>query len=134
MKQVTTKAVAVASLLAIALLYSQVAGAREWKGPQTGMAACYSKRLAGHRTTSGQRYDPSALTAAHGRIPAGTHVKVTNLANRKSVELVVNDRMAAHGKIVMDISEEACKELDFPSGGEAKVKIEALPAPGVAEH
>jgi rare lipoprotein A (peptidoglycan hydrolase) len=48
--------------------------------------------------------------------------------------LVVNDRMAVHGRIVMDISEEACKELDFPSGGEAKVKIEALPASSVAEH
>lgn len=134
MNRVTTKAVAVVSLLSIAILYTQVAGAKEWKGPQTGIAACYSKRLAGHRTTSGQRYDPSALTAAHGRIPAGTHVMVTNLANGKSVELVVNDRMAAHGRIVMDISEEACKELEFPSGGEAKVKIEALPAPGVAEH
>ena len=91
---------------------------------QIGTAACYSHRLVGHKTTSGQRYDPNALTAAHGRYPLGTHVKVTNLQNGKSVVVVINDHMARHGRIIMDISQRGCKELEFPSGGEAKVKLE----------
>jgi rare lipoprotein A len=127
MRRTRTTAITFVAFLASApLLFSFLAGAAEsaHESPETGVAACYSRRLAGHRTTSGQRYDPNALTAAHGTIPAGTHVKVTNLQNGKSVVVVVNDHMSAHGKIIMDISQRACKELQFGPGGEAKVKLE----------
>ena len=102
------------------------------KGPSngsrlTGEAACYNRRLVGHRTTSGQRYDPEALTASHGTIPVGTHVKVTNLENGKSVVVVINDKMSAHGKIITDVSQRACDELAFGPGGKAKVKLEVEP-------
>ena len=116
MRRTRTTAITFAGFLAAAtLFFSLLPGAAESAngGPQTGMAACYSRRLVGHRTTSGQRYDPNALTAAHGTIPAGTHVKVTNLENGKSVVVVVNDHMSAHGKIIMDISQRACKELQL---------------------
>jgi rare lipoprotein A (peptidoglycan hydrolase) len=69
-----------------------------YKPLQTGVAACYSKRVAGHRTTSGQRYDPTALTAAHGALLVGTHVRVTNLENGKSTVVVVNDHMSSQGR------------------------------------
>jgi rare lipoprotein A len=95
---------------------------------QTGVAACCSERLIGHRTTSGQRYDPNALTATHGTLPVGTHVRVTNLENGKSVVVVVNDRMSSHGKIIMDVSRRACKELQFGPSREAKVKLELEPS------
>jgi len=99
---------------------------------ETGLAACYSRRLNGHRTSSGQRYDPNALTASHSTIPVGTHVRVTNVENGKSVVVLVNDHMSGHHrKIVMDLSQEACKELEFGKGGEAKVKLEVEP-PGSA--
>lgn len=94
---------------------------------EKGKAACYSKRLAGHKTTSGERYDPNKLTASSPRRDLlGGQVKVTNLANGKSVVLTVNDHMAGskHRKIIMDISQEACKELDFPKSGEAEVEVE----------
>jgi rare lipoprotein A len=127
MRHAPTAAVAITALLALVTLFSLSATAKEpshWS-PQTGMAACYSRRLIGHRTTSGQPYDPNALTAAHGTIPLGTHVKVTNLQNGKSVVVVINDRMAAGKKIIMDVSQRACKELEFGPGGKAKVKLEA---------
>ena len=97
---------------------------------QTGTAACYSRRLKGHRTSSGQRYDPEALTASNATIPVGTHVKITNVENGKSVVVLVNDHMSGHGhrKIIADISQQACKELEFGRGGEAKVKLEVEPA------
>lgn len=99
---------------------------------QTGVAACYSQRSVGHRTSSGQKYDPNALTAAHGTLPLGAHVRVTNLENGKSVVVLVNDRMSAHGKIVMDVSERACRELKFGPSGQARVKLEVEPAPSRA--
>ena len=96
-------------------------------GRLKGEAACYSRSLIGHRTTSGQRYDPNSLTASHGSIPVGTHVKVTNLENGKSVVVVINDKMSAHGKIIMDVSQRACDELAFGPGRKSKVKVEVEP-------
>lgn len=101
-------------------------------GTQTGIAACYSQRLAGHRTTSGQKYDPKALTAAHHKIPIGTQVKVTNIENGQSVVVTVNDHLTASRGIIMDISKQACTDLKFPHGGKAKVKIEVVDASGVS--
>jgi len=46
--------------------------------------------------------------------------------------VLVNDHMSGHHrKIIMDLSQEACKELQFGKGGEAKVKLEVEP-PGSA--
>jgi rare lipoprotein A len=131
MRQSLTKAIAFTALLTFAASSYPLA----FRGPpvvfkplQTGVAACYSRRLVGHRTTSGQRYDPNVLTAAHGNVPLGTHVRVTNLENGKSVVVVINDHMEARGRIIMDVSQRACKELQFGPGGEAKVKLEVEPA------
>ena len=126
MRRVPIIAVAFAAFFTIAMLFTLLSAAQEpsKKGPETGVAACYSHRLIGHRTTSGQRYDPNTLTAAHGTIPMGTHVRVTNLENGKSVVVVVNDHMSVRGEIIMDISQRACRELQFGPSGEAKVKLE----------
>jgi rare lipoprotein A len=131
LRQSLPKAIAITALLTFAPPSCLLA----FRGPpvvfkplQTGVAACYSRRSVGHRTTSGQRYDPTVLTAAHGNIPLGTHVRVTNLENGRSVVVVVNDHMAASGRIIMDVSQRACKELQFGPGGEAKVKLEVEPA------
>jgi rare lipoprotein A len=131
MRRISATAVTTEAFLTVAALFSLLAfraPSMIFKPLQTGLAACYSRRSIGHRTTSGQRYDPNALTAAHGTIPMGTHIRITNLENGKSVVVVVNDRMTAHGKIIMDISERACKELHFGSSGEAKVKLELEPS------
>lgn len=121
-------AIAIAAFFICAALLSlsgSANGART--GRLKGEAACYSSKLIGQRTTSGQRYDPDALTAAHGAIPIGTHVKVTNLENGRSVVVVINDKMSGHGKIIMDVSQRACDELAFGPGGKAKVKVEVEP-------
>lgn len=113
------------------LFPSFAAAAQSSRGlTQTGLAACYNHRLVGHRTLSGKRYDPNALTASHATIPVGTRVKLTNLHNGRTIVLLVNDRMSAHtgGGIIMDISTRACRELKFDRGGEARVKLEVLSA------
>lgn len=135
MRRISARAVTTEAFLTVAALFSLLAfraPAMTYKPLQTGLAACYNRRMIGHRTTSGRPYDQTALTAAHRTIPMGTHVRVTNLENGKSVIVVINDRMSAHGKIIMDISEQACKELQFGSGGEAKVKLEIEPSKSAA--
>jgi rare lipoprotein A len=129
MKRSLAAITAIAMLLAL-INRSSLASASELSsgGTETGVAACYSRRLAGHRTASGRRYNPHAFTAAHPTIPLGTRVKLTNLKNGRSTVVTANDRLSAHaGNIMIDISKRACRNLKFPRGGEAKVRLEVLP-------
>jgi len=132
MRRSSLTIIAIAALFGSTSLVSLFAAEKDSSNSatQTGVAACYSRRLNGHRTSSGQRYDPEALTASHATIPVGTHVKVTNVENGKSVVVLVNDHMSGHGhrEVIMDVSQQACKELEFGRGGKAKVKLEVEPS------
>jgi rare lipoprotein A len=95
---------------------------------QTGLAAVYSHRLSGHRTASGQRYNPKALTAAHQTLPFGTKVKVTNVKNGKSVVLRINDRGPTQPNRILDVSAAAAHALGFGKHGLVEVKLEVVGA------
>ncbi|HEY5514451.1 MAG TPA: septal ring lytic transglycosylase RlpA family protein [Geomonas sp.] len=88
-----------------------------------GIASYYAKRYQGRRTTSGERYHPDKMTAAHQSLPLGTRVLVKNLANDKEVTVVVNDRCAKKGIPFIDLSRAAAKKLGFFGAGKAKVAI-----------
>lgn len=93
---------------------------------QTGKASFYADKFEGHLTASGEKYKHSKLTAAHKTLPFGTKVKVTNLDNNQSVEVVVNDRGPyAEGRII-DLSKSAAEKLGFINQGLAEVKLEVL--------
>ena len=61
---------------------------------EDGVATYYSRRLAGHLTASGERYDPSRFTAAHPEIPFGTRVRVVRADGGQRVVVRINDRCA----------------------------------------
>ncbi len=111
-------AAAVVSLAGLLLAGSVLAQTEE------GTASFYSDKFEGKKTASGQPYDKSALTASHKKLPYGTKVQVTNVANRKSVVVTVNDRMAQSNKSVIELSRKAAEELDFTKTGKTKVKVE----------
>ncbi len=113
-----------AALLLVCLAGTGTAGAVE-----TGIAAYYSDVFQGRRTACGDRYDRNALTAAHNRYPCGTRIRVTNLENRKSVVVVVNDRGPSTPGRIVDLSRRAARELGFLKQGLAEVKIEVLSEP-----
>ena len=93
---------------------------------QVGMASWYGAEFQGSRTASGERFDPHALTAASRSFPIGTHVRVTNLANGRSVVVRVNDRGPfAHGR-VLDVSRAAATALGMVGRGTARVRIESV--------
>src|ERR1700750_2477534 len=58
----------------------------------TGKASFYAKRFEGHKTSSGEIFSNSGMTASHRSLPFGTMVRVTNLTNNKSVIVRINDR------------------------------------------
>ncbi len=91
-----------------------------------GLASYYSKHLAGNKTSSGQRYDPDALTAAHRSLPMGTKVKVVNPRNDKSVVVTVNDRGPVPKNRMIDLSNAAAKEIGMTKAGVTKVETEVV--------
>lgn len=98
-------------------------------GTEQGKLAWYGSKFAGRKTASGERYDPTALTMAHKTLPFGTRVKVTNLANKRSVELRVNDRGPTQADRIGDVSFAAAKGLGMVRAGIIDAEVTVLDAP-----
>jgi len=91
---------------------------------QIGKASWYGPRFNGRQTANGEVYDMYALTCAHRTLPLGTWVRVTNLHNKKTVFLRVNDRGPMATSLVMDLSYGAAQKLGIDGLG--KVRIEQI--------
>ena len=91
-----------------------------------GVASYYADKFVGRTTASGAIYKHNKLTAAHKTLPFGTKVKVTNLNNKKTIIVVVNDRGPFVKGRIIDLSKSAAKKLDFVHEGLVKVKIKVL--------
>lgn len=93
---------------------------------EEGVASWYGEKFHGHLTSNGETYDMYAMSAAHKTLPLPTYVRVTNLANQKSVVVRVNDRGPFHSNRIIDLSYVAAYKLDMLQSGTARVRIEAL--------
>lgn len=93
---------------------------------QEGVASWYGEKFHGHLTSNGEIYDMYAMSAAHKTLPLPTYVRVTNLANDKSVVVRVNDRGPFHGDRIIDLSYVAAYKLDMLKTGTARVRVEAI--------
>ncbi len=90
---------------------------------QTGKASYYADKYDGRKTSSGEIFRQSKLTAAHPSLPFGTIVTVKNLSNGKTVDVRINDRGPyARGRII-DLSRRAASDIDMIRYGVVKVKI-----------
>ncbi|EJT84932.1 rare lipoprotein A [Pseudomonas putida S11] len=63
---------------------------------KTGTASYYGSRHHGKRTASGEPFNQHGLTAAHRSLPFGSRVRVTNLANQRSVVVRINGPWPTH--------------------------------------
>ncbi|OYU49555.1 MAG: hypothetical protein CFE31_04100 [Rhizobiales bacterium PAR1] len=89
-----------------------------------GKASFYGKELAGRKTASGERFNPSAMTAAHRSLPFGTRLKLPNTANGHSVMVRINDRGPFVRGRTLDVSLGAAQALGFAGRGIASLRIE----------
>jgi rare lipoprotein A len=98
---------------------------------QRGRVSLYGKGFAGKRTASGDIFDPEGLTMAHRTLAFGTRVRVTNLENQKSVEVVVNDRGPFVPGRIADLSAAAARRIGMVVDGVVDALLEVLkPADG----
>ena len=94
--------------------------------PERGRISWYGQAFAGKPTASGEAFDPAAMTMAHPSLPFGTRVQVTNLRNKRSVVVRVNDRGPYHAGRIGDVSEAAAKELGMWRRGTATATLEVV--------
>jgi rare lipoprotein A len=95
---------------------------------QTGKASFYADKFEGRPTASGEKYKHNKLTAAHKSLPFGTKVKVTNMANNQTVEVIINDRGPYVDGRIIDVSKSAAEKLGFINQGLADVQVDVLDA------
>ena len=101
---------------------------------ETGIASWYGyetyRQKGGHMTANGEAFDPNGLNAAHKYLPLPSFVKVTNLANRRSIILRVNDRGPFVEGRIIDLSAGAARKLGFYDKGTARVRVEKYEGKG----
>jgi rare lipoprotein A len=101
---------------------------------ETGLASWYGPRFHGKLTASGEVFHQEKFTAAHPTLPWGSRVKVTNLANRKSVEVRINDRGPSVKGRIIDVSRAAAIALGMVKSGITTVRIEWFPDPETSDE
>jgi len=103
------------------------------KAYQVGTASWYGEGFVGKPTASGEPYNMYELTAAHPTLPLGTFVKVTNLHNRRTVVVRINDRGPLVPGRIIDVSYSAAKVLKFQAQGVQRVRLDVVPAQKVPQ-
>jgi rare lipoprotein A len=91
-----------------------------------GVASWYGPGFHGKKTSSGERFDQDALTAAHAYWVFGTRVKVTFPATGRSVVVRINDRFPSHKGRAIDLSRAAAKAIGLIGPGTGRVKLEIV--------
>ncbi len=102
---------------------------RDVHGAQIGLATWYGPGLAGHRTASGERFDPQAMTAAHLTLPLGTWVEVRRTDGvGPAVRVRINDRGPfGNSRRIIDLSKHAAQILGIVRRGTAEVSVRIVP-------
>jgi rare lipoprotein A len=93
---------------------------------RTGVASWYGPSYDGRLTANGEIFDMNGLSAAHPTLPLPSIVRVTNLANGRSLDLRVNDRGPFVDGRILDVSRHAAELLGFESAGIAPVRVRVL--------
>jgi rare lipoprotein A len=93
---------------------------------ESGKASYYSDVFQGRKTASGELYNKEFLTAAHRSFPFGTWVKVTNVKNKKSVIVKINDRGPHFKGRIIDLSRKAMESLEGIDAGIIEVTLEIV--------
>ncbi|MEO8766572.1 MAG: septal ring lytic transglycosylase RlpA family protein [Ginsengibacter sp.] len=91
-----------------------------------GTASFYAKKFNGRKTANGDIYDSKKFTAACNVLPLNTWIRVTNLSNKKTAIVKINDRLHAKNKRLVDLSGDAARQLGYTGKGLTRVKVEVL--------
>lgn len=89
-----------------------------------GSASWYGTAFHGRLTANGEVFDRGSIAAAHPTLPLPSYVRVTNLANNRSMIVRVNDRGPYERSRLIDVSERVAEALEFHRRGTSQVRVE----------
>jgi rare lipoprotein A (peptidoglycan hydrolase) len=98
-----------------------------------GEASWYGPTFEGRSTASGELYDMTASTAAHGTLPFGSMVRLINTRTGKSAVVRINDRGPYVKGREMDVSYQVATRLRMINRGVARLRMELLQLPHGAQ-
>ncbi len=93
---------------------------------KTGMASWYGDEFHGRYTANGEVFDENSISAASPTLPLPSYARVTNLTNRRSIVVRVNDRGPFASDRLMDVSRKTAKLLGFYDKGVTRVRVEYI--------
>jgi rare lipoprotein A (peptidoglycan hydrolase) len=103
--------------------YHYAPSAQSYGTSRTEVASWYGPGFAGRRTSSGETYNPEALTAASKTLPLGSHVRVTNPDTGRSVVVRINDRGPFVRGRSLDLSHGAAQQIGLTGKGVGRVQV-----------
>lgn len=99
---------------------------------ERGTASWYGTKFHGKPTSTLERFDMYAFTAAHKTLPLPSYARVTNLTNGKSIVVRINDRGPFVGDRLIDLSYVSALKLGIHVSGTAPVEVRVID-PSVGE-
>ncbi|WP_144008724.1 septal ring lytic transglycosylase RlpA family protein [Enemella evansiae] len=109
------------------LVYNPATGSVDNGAPVLNGEKCVASLYSeGQLTASGEYFNPNAMTAAHKTLPFNTWVRVTNLANGRSVDVRINDRGPYVAGRCIDLSTASFSAIGDPRQGLINVDVTPL--------
>ena len=96
---------------------------------EEGIASWYGIPYHMRKAADGETYDMETLVAAHRVMPFNTWLRVTNLANNKTVSVRIIDRGPFVDGRIIDLSKAAARQIDLLGPGIGPVRLEVIAAP-----
>jgi rare lipoprotein A len=93
---------------------------------QYGIASFYANKFEGRKTYTDEIFSQKKLTAASNTLPMHIWVRVTNLRNRRTVVVRINDKMHPDNHRLIDLSLAAADRLGYRGRGLTHVRIDVL--------
>ena len=94
-----------------------------------GIASWYGVPYHGRPAANGEIYNMETLVAAHRLMPFNTWLRVTNVANGKTVNVRIIDRGPFVKGRIIDLSKAAARQIDLLGPGVGEVRIEVIAEP-----
>jgi rare lipoprotein A len=91
-----------------------------------GIASFYSNKFEGRKTYTDEIFTQDSLTGASNTLPMHVWVKVTNLRNKRTVFVRINDKMHPRNKRIIDLSHAAAVKLGYAGRGLTRVRIDVI--------
>jgi rare lipoprotein A len=108
------------------IVLSYIVSGQDLGDESYGIASFYSNTFYKKKTANQEVLKRTELTAAHRVLPFNTLVEVTNIYNKRSIVVRINDRGPYISGRIIDLTEIGAKKLNIRKVGLSRVKLKII--------